>query len=148
MGLFGGLSHLSKRALVTGAGARLGQAMAIALGEDGWQVAIHYRSSKSGAEDTAQAIAETDGESALVQADLSNETEAAQLINKAGKRLGGPLTLLINSASTFVDDSAQSHSRKDWDFHMEANLARTYCAFTSLCKCPSRGRPRPHHQYD
>ena len=39
-------------ALVTGAGARLGRAMALALGEDGWKVAVHYHSSSDGAEET------------------------------------------------------------------------------------------------
>ena len=41
------VSEGPKRALVTGAGARLGKAMAEALGEDGWSVAIHYRGSKT-----------------------------------------------------------------------------------------------------
>ena len=76
---------MSKRALVTGAGARLGQAMAIALGEDGWQVAIHYRSSKSGAEETAKQIEEKGGRAALVQADISREDEAAELVSQTIK---------------------------------------------------------------
>lgn len=113
---------MSKRALVTGAGARLGQAMAMALGEDGWDVAIHYRNSKSGAEQTASYIRRQGPAAELVQADLSDEASTAALIGKASHALGGPLTLLINSASTFVDDRAQDHTREGWDFHMDANL--------------------------
>ena len=115
-------ARLSKRALVTGAGARLGQAMAIALGEDGWDVAVHYRSSKAGAQETAQSIQDAGARAVLVQADLSLEDQTGQLINNAQSALGGPLTLLINSASTFKDDCACGHTRSDWDFHMEANL--------------------------
>lgn len=112
---------MSKIALVTGAGARLGQAMAIALGEGGWNVGVHYRSSKEGAEETAERIKAAGGSAALIPADLSKE-EASNLIARTSSELGAPVTLLINSASTFADDSAQSHTREDWDYHMEANL--------------------------
>ncbi|MEP1145006.1 MAG: SDR family oxidoreductase [Henriciella sp.] len=116
------VSEGPKRALVTGAGARLGKAMAEALGTDGWSVAVHYRGSKSGAEATANAIRESGGEAELVQADLSSEEQTATLERAAHEALGGPLTLLVNSASTFEDDSALEHSRKNWDFHMGPNL--------------------------
>lgn len=114
--------QLSKYALVTGAGARLGQAMAKALGEDGWSVGIHYRSSVDGAEETADYIKQQGRSAALIQADLAREGDTAELINKTSEALGGPVTLLINSASTFVDDRAQDHTREGWDFHMDANL--------------------------
>lgn len=116
------VSEGPKRALVTGAGARLGKAMAEALGQDGWSVAVHYRGSKSGAEETAKAIRESGGKTELVQADLSSEEQTATLERAAHEALGGPLTLLVNSASTFEDDSALEHSRKSWDFHMGPNL--------------------------
>lgn len=109
-------------ALVTGAGARLGKAMAEALGADGWDVAVHYSRSESGAQDTVKAIHQAGSKAVSVQADLSNEPETAGLIAKASAALGQPLTLLINSASTFFDDTAQSHTRTNWDTHMEVNL--------------------------
>ena len=111
-----------KRALVTGAGARLGKAMAEALGEDGWSVAVHYRGSKTGAEATAAAIEAAGGQASLVQADLADEEQTATLVRAAQEALQGPLTLLVNSASTFEDDSALEHSRKNWDFHMGPNF--------------------------
>ena len=61
-------------ALVTGAGARLGRAMAEALGADGWQVIVHYNSSADGAEETAKAIRAAGGAAITLQADLSDET--------------------------------------------------------------------------
>lgn len=96
--------------------------MALALGADGWSVAVHYRSSKAGALDTAKLIREAGGKAELVQADLANEEETAALERAAHEALGGPLTLLVNSASTFVDDSAIEHSRDNWDLHMGPNL--------------------------
>ena len=111
-----------KRALVTGAGARLGQAMALALGEDGWSVAVHYRGSKVGAEETASRIRKAGGVAELVQADLAIEEQAATLQRAAHEALGGPLTLLVNSASTFDDDRALEHTRENWDHHFNPNL--------------------------
>ncbi|MEM1390779.1 MAG: SDR family oxidoreductase [Pseudomonadota bacterium] len=111
-----------RRALVTGAGARLGKAMALALGEDGWSVAVHYRGSKAGAEETVSRIKKAGGMAELVQADLAIEEQAATLQRAAHEALGGPLTLLVNSASTFDDDSALEHTRENWDDHFDPNL--------------------------
>lgn len=109
-------------ALVTGAGTRLGRAIAEALGADGWAVAVHYRGSKAGAEETAAAIRKSGARAELLAADLSDEAARTQLVAEAARLLGRPVTLLINSASTFADDTATDHSRADWDHHMEPNL--------------------------
>lgn len=109
-------------ALVTGAGARLGKAMAEALGADGWAVAVHFNRSAEGAEYTAAAIRATGARAVTVRADLSIEAETGTLVAQAADALGQPLTLLVNSASVFADDTATGHSRKDWDAHMEPNL--------------------------
>ena len=97
-------------ALVTGAGARLGKAMAEALGADGWDVAVHYSRSEAGAGETVKAIEHAGASAVTVQADLASEAETAQLITKASVALDQPITLLINSASTFFDDTAQALS--------------------------------------
>ena len=109
-------------ALVTGAGMRLGRAMAEALGADGWAVAIHYRGSKSGAEEAAAAIRKAGGRAELLACDLADEAARAGLVGEAARKLGRPVTLLVNSASTFADDTATDHSRADWDHHFEPNL--------------------------
>lgn len=109
-------------ALVTGAGARLGKAMAEALGRDGWPVAVHYATSSKGADETVAAISKSGSKAAAVQADLGDEAATASLITRASEALGTPVTLLVNSASTFFDDSAQAHTRADWDRHMDINL--------------------------
>jgi NAD(P)-dependent dehydrogenase (short-subunit alcohol dehydrogenase family) len=109
-------------ALVTGAGARLGRAMAEALGADGWAVAIHYRGSKAGAEDAAATIRKAGGRAELVACDLADEAARAGLLAEAARKLGRPVTLLVNSASTFADDTATDHSRAEWDHHFEPNL--------------------------
>ena len=110
------------RALVTGAGARVGKAMAEALGAAGWQVAVHYSSSDAGARDTVAAIEAAGGRGALVQGDLSVEEDVRRLVGDAAAALGGPLNLLVNSASTFHQDDARDFDAKGWDFHFETNL--------------------------
>lgn len=109
-------------ALVTGAGARLGKFMAEALGEDGWDVAVHYGTSVAGANATVENILKTGQNAVTVQADLRNEDQTASLLAQASQRLGKPITLLINSASAFQDDTADAHTREDWDLHMDVNL--------------------------
>ncbi|WP_084399181.1 SDR family oxidoreductase [Henriciella aquimarina] len=116
------LADLPKRALITGAGKRIGRALAEALGEDGWAVAVHYRSSAKGAEETAAAIEAAGGIGGIVQGDLTEEKDLSALIPMAAHRLGGPLGLLVNSASTFEDDTALDHDRQSWDLHFDTNL--------------------------
>ncbi|RIJ17603.1 SDR family oxidoreductase [Henriciella mobilis] len=112
----------ARRALITGAGKRIGRALAEALGEDGWSVAVHYRSSAKGATDTAAAIEAAGGTAAIVQGDLSDERDLRAIVPAAAEVLGGPLTLLVNSASTFEADTARDHDRQTWDLHFDANL--------------------------
>lgn len=112
----------SKRALVTGSGARVGKALAESLGQKGWQVAVHYRTTKTGALDTVDTIRQAGGKAELVQGDLSIPDDRDRLVSDAMEALGGPLTLLVNSASTFEDDSAKSFTEDDWDFHFGPNV--------------------------
>ncbi|MEM7661759.1 MAG: SDR family oxidoreductase [Pseudomonadota bacterium] len=119
-----GQQSVSERriALVTGSGARLGKAMAEALGADGWAVGVHYRTSSTGADHTVSEIEKAGGRAATVQADLGDVESRAGLIAETGERLGGPVSLLINSASTFEPDTAQTFTSRDWDFHFDINL--------------------------
>ena len=76
----------TKNALVTGAGARLGRAMAIALAEAGHDVAVHYASSKSGAEATATEVRALGQRAVVVQADLLDEAASQALLPAAETR--------------------------------------------------------------
>jgi NAD(P)-dependent dehydrogenase (short-subunit alcohol dehydrogenase family) len=110
-----------KNVLVTGAGKRLGRAIALDLAADGWNVAVHYNGSEMEADDTAQAVRGFGVEAALLRADLSRESETEALVARAAAELG-PLTALINSASIFENDSWDSVTRKSWDDHIGINL--------------------------
>ncbi|MBY5931563.1 SDR family oxidoreductase [Tateyamaria omphalii] len=110
------------RALVTGAGHRLGQAMAVYLAGRGYDVAVHYASSEAGAQETF-AMVEGKGQRAVaLKADLTNEDDTQALFGRAVDALGGPITCLINNASIFEYDTVETATRDSWDRHMESNL--------------------------
>jgi len=113
--------HARGTALVTGAGLRLGRAMALALAEKGFAVVIHYNKSEAPAREVVDLIAARGGKAAAVGADLSNENETASLIARASEALA-PLSLLVNSASVFEADDIATMSRESWDRHLETNL--------------------------
>jgi len=111
----------NKAALVTGAGKRIGRAIALALGEAGFDVAVHYRSSSKEADEVVALIQNMGRTAARVKADLSSEQDTASLTAAATNAIG-PLSLLVNSASVFENDDVASMTRASWDMHMETNL--------------------------
>ena len=108
-------------ALVTGAGKRIGRALALKLAENNFDVAVHYRSSSADADEVVDKIKKSGGNAVAVKADLTSEKETASLINAANEALG-PLSLLVNSASLFENDDIDTMTRESWDKHMEANM--------------------------
>ena len=110
------------RALVTGAGKRLGRAMAVYLAGRGYDVAVHYAGSQEAAEDVVAEIRAMGRQAVALQADLLIEAETETLVSRAAAALGGPLTLLVNNASIFEHDTIQTATRAGWDRHMESNL--------------------------
>lgn len=121
-----------KRALVTGAGSRLGQAMAIELARRGFDVAVHYATSRDGAEQTVSEIADLGRSAVALQADLLEDDQAEALFAQATEALGGPVTCLINNASIFEHDTLQTATRQSWDRHMGSNLRAPFVLTQAL----------------
>jgi len=112
---------MPKAALVTGAGKRIGRAIALMLGREGWDVAVHYRRSRDEAETVARDIVAGGRRAVALAADLAREDETAALVTRATAALG-PLGCLVNNASVFEDDLALTATRTSWDRHLETNL--------------------------
>ena len=106
-------------ALVTGAARRIGRALALAAAEAGYDVAVHHRDSAQDAEATAAAVRDKGVRAEVIAADLNDAPQ--RLIEQARAALG-PVTLLVNNASVFLDDTLETLTREHWDAHMEANL--------------------------
>ena len=107
-------------ALVTGAGRRVGRALAVALGAEGMSVAVHYHASDAGARETARMIERAGGKGSLVTADLTGDT-AAGLIDDVVRQLGG-LDVLINSSAVMERTPLGEVTVKQWDAMMALNL--------------------------
>lgn len=111
-----------KRALVTGAGQRLGRAMALYLGERGYDVAVHYASSAQGADEVVAELEQMGRRGVAVQADLLDVAQMENLLPQAVDALGGPITCLVNNASIFEYDTIASATAQSWDRHINSNL--------------------------
>jgi len=112
----------AQRALVTGAGNRLGAAMALYLAGRGHDVAVHYATSAEGAEDVAEGARALGAAAIPLQADLTQEADMQALVPRAAEALGGPLSILVNNASIFEYDNIATATRESWDRHLESNL--------------------------
>ena len=109
------------RALVTGAGVRLGRAISHGLAREGVHVAIHYHGSEHGARQTA-VEAETMGlKAVLLKADLSDPVAAEALPARAAEQLGG-LDIVVNSAAIMERRPVGEVAPADWDRTMNLNL--------------------------
>ena len=109
--------------LVTGAAKRLGREIALALAAAGWQVAVHYRSSAGEAGQTVAdcaARAPAGHRFAAFQADLADEQAARNLLPAVAAQLG-EVDAVVNSASLFEHDSAQSFGYTGLQAHLLAN---------------------------
>jgi 3-oxoacyl-[acyl-carrier protein] reductase len=86
-----------KVAVVTGGGTGIGRALSLRFAREGATVVVNYNKSKSPADEVAAEIVGAGGQAAAVQADISNDREARQLISKSVEQFGR-LDLLINNA--------------------------------------------------
>ncbi|WP_300037801.1 SDR family oxidoreductase [uncultured Roseobacter sp.] len=114
------------RALVTGAGHRIGRDIALFLAGRGYDVAVHYASSDAGALETVRLIGEQGGQAHALQADMLDDVQTAKLFDDAVAVLGGPVTCLVNNASIFEYDTIETATRGTWDRHMQSNLRAPY----------------------
>lgn len=108
--------------LVTGAGHRLGRAMALYLAGRGHDVAVHYCSSEIAAHEVVAEIKAMGRNAVALHADLLDEDQATSLLPQASAALGGPITCLVNNASIFEHDNIETTTRSTWDRHMDCNL--------------------------
>ena len=108
-------------ALVTGAGRRVGRDIALALGERGMRVAVHFNSSREGADETARAIEGSGGEAETFAADLRRVEECERLVGRVAGHFGG-LHVLVNSAAVMLRTPIGDVTQSQWDDMFALNL--------------------------
>lgn len=110
-----------QRVLVTGAAKRIGRVIAIELARRGFEVAIHYGTSRIEAEQVAREC----GDAPIFQADLAKVEEIRRLFREVETRFGR-LNCLVNNAARFTRIDALEISESDWDFIHDLNLKATF----------------------
>ncbi|MCH7922479.1 MAG: SDR family oxidoreductase [Nitrospinae bacterium] len=110
-----------KVALVTGSAKRIGRAVANALADRGVHQAVHYRTSKTEAEDAVELFRVLGVEAESFQADLSQVKEVEALASEVLKRFGR-LDILVNNASVFFPSPLGEVTDLQWDVLINTNL--------------------------
>lgn len=108
-------------ALVTGGAKRIGRAIAAALSERGWAVALHYGRSRDEAELLAADMRARGGRVQAFGADLADARAVADLLPQVNAAMG-PVTLLVNNASLFERDELNDATLESWNSHLDINL--------------------------
>jgi pteridine reductase len=112
-------------ALVTGAGRRVGRAIALALGARGMQVVVHFNDSREGADETARMIVDAGGSAIVEPADLADVHAAHALVDRA-VAWRGTLGALVNSAAIMLRTPIAETIQADWDRMFALNVRAPY----------------------
>jgi len=112
-------------ALVTGAGRRLGRAMAAALAGRGVSIAIHHHASSDGAEALRQEVVQAGGRAACFEADLTDAAAARALPERVVQEFG-QLDILVNSAAVMHRLGFEETTPDAWDAIVNLNLRAVF----------------------
>ena len=136
---------MTKTALITGGAQRIGKGIALALAREGYDVIIHFSESKTEAKNLQEKLVEFGINADCLRANLLEDQEINNLIDRACQKLGKKLTLLINNASIFEEDSIHSMTVNSWDRHIYTNLkapvflSQSFAKQVSKCTVDSNG---------
>lgn len=114
-----------RRALVTGAARRTGRALALALAENGADVAVHYRSSEHDARAVVREIEKLGRRGVCVQADLADADQAERAVGEARRGLGG-IDILVNNVGAIVWKSLDELSPEDWRTSLDGTVTAAW----------------------
>lgn len=120
-----GLSLVNRVAIVTGGSRGIGRAIALELARRGAAVVVNYHTSADAAAEVVAEIEASGGQALAVQADVSDFTQAQELVKKTVKELGG-LDILVNNAGIIRDNLIMLMAEKDWDNVLTTNLKSTF----------------------
>ncbi|MGL4240205.1 MAG: SDR family oxidoreductase [Beijerinckiaceae bacterium] len=115
------MAEARRVALVTGGAKRVGAAIVRALAAEGYAVVIHCNASVAEAEALAAEIEAAGGLAAVVTADLASPDAVAGLMAAAARPFG-PLKLLVNSASVFLQDTLHTIDVPTWNRQFSVNI--------------------------
>ena len=110
-----------KTALVTGAGKRLGRAVALRLASEGADVAVHYRGSEGEAREVVAEIEKLGRRGVAMRAELTSVEEIRALVQNVAHEFGR-IDVLVNSAANFLPSTVISTTEEIWDESLDTNV--------------------------
>ena len=110
-----------KVAIITGSSSGIGAETALAFAKEGANVVVTYKENKVGADEVARKIKEIGGEVLVVQADLINESDAKNVVEKTMQELG-KIDVLVNNAGRYIDGDEWDGGAEIWTKSLQQNL--------------------------
>ncbi len=126
-----GSDFAGRTALVTGSSRNLGSTIALALAEQGAQVAVHYTEHLDGAERVARQILDQGGSAAVFQADLALANDARRLAYEVTERFGN-VDILVNNVGPYADFPFLELPEEVWDSVFDCGLKACYVLTKAL----------------
>ena len=118
--------NTSKVALIIGATGGIGYTTALKLAEEGFDIAVHFNSNESKADELVTKILILKQKSFSIQSSILNETSVLEMVAKVEKRLG-PITLMVNCATIKIPNiKFESLSWEDIQMHIDINLKSNF----------------------
>ena len=120
-----------KAALVTGGGRRIGRALALALAEDGFAVAVHYHRSRLRPKPWSRRSGAAAARPWRSPPISPTKTRCAACCRRPSGAFG-PVGVLVNNAAVFGDDTVATATRASWDRHLAVNLRAPFVLIQDL----------------
>jgi pteridine reductase len=127
----------NKVALITGAGRRIGRAIALDLAAHGTSVAVHYHTSHTEADAVVSEITTSGRKAQTFRANLEQVAEIEQMVTNVLDTFGR-IDILVNSASVFAPTPIEKITERDWDANLDTNLKAPF--FLSKFAAPAMRR--------
>jgi 3-oxoacyl-[acyl-carrier protein] reductase len=122
-----------KVALITGGSRGIGRSIALAMAEEGANIAFTFKSALEAAENVKREI-ESKGRKALaIQSDAKDINGALQVVERVVNELKR-IDILVNNAGITKDTLLMRMSEKDWDDVLDTNLKSAFNFSKAVCR--------------
>ena len=126
-------------ALVTGANSGIGEAVAIALANEGANVVVNYITHPENAEAVVNKIEQSGGNAIAIKADVSNEEDVQRMFQQMFDKYA-TIDILVNNAGIQRDSPFENMSLQDWKLVLDVNLTGQFlCSREAVKEFLKRG---------